>query len=242
MMTRITKCLFVACSLAFCSSLLGQGIQLNLNEIFLDLGEDIAVGDVVVTNEGGETVNCVIAIQKLCQNVDDELKIQVEWNLSFAPTNENYTDYGIEALGTILTPGDSNSIFQVIQYDAGTLGSDWRIHFYDLNNPANVTYLDIHIDVCPDEDIIISTQEIDPISSNWLVYPNPAEDQFRLSIQDWEKDLTLVISNNQGETVLSRNNVQLEQSVDISTLNAGIYFVHIGLNDGLGKAKRLIVH
>ena len=108
-------------------------------------------------------------------------------------------------------------------------------------NDANVTSADnttengvVHITdgvLLPN---LTSIEEIDNLDI--LVYPNPAANQLNISLSSDELlDLTLLDVN--GKTVLSRTISNFSNTLDISRIDAGLYFLRIGNNQNYSTTK-----
>jgi hypothetical protein len=69
--------------------------------------------------------------------------------------------------------------------------------------------------------------------SSFRIYPNPVKDILRFESVIKYTDLTLLIRNLQGQTVLSENDVVLSQPIDLSQLKVGVYYLHIYDDTGI---------
>lgn len=76
---------------------------------------------------------------------------------------------------------------------------------------------------------VISTSNINtPLTSGLLnVYPNPAVDRISLELPDTKSVIDLRIFDTLGRQVLYKNTNELQNSIDISSLDAGTYFLQI---------------
>lgn len=72
------------------------------------------------------------------------------------------------------------------------------------------------------------------------VYPNPAEEQLRFRTHGGAAIKELEIVDLNGRVVLSVGNSTLTETVDISRLNTGLYFIHARLNDGKIERMRFV--
>jgi hypothetical protein len=82
-------------------------------------------------------------------------------------------------------------------------------------------------------DGVITFQERNPIK----LYPNPATDQITLITEDQNIN-TIEIFNNLGQKVLTPN--MLNNSIDISNLTKGIYFMKLSFQNGETISKKFI--
>jgi 1,4-alpha-glucan branching enzyme len=81
----------------------------------------------------------------------------------------------------------------------------------------------------------LSTDQFEP-SSEIELYPNPAKNSFSIS----KTANSIEIYNLTGQLVKSYKNIEINQSIDIESLQTGIYSVKIIENNGLSQTKRLI--
>jgi hypothetical protein len=76
------------------------------------------------------------------------------------------------------------------------------------------------------------------------VYPNPADDEAFISINTAGKDVTLKVVDIQGKVVESKSfsgaEGNVEHSLNVSGLKAGIYFVNV-IGEGTKETKKLVV-
>ena len=80
--------------------------------------------------------------------------------------------------------------------------------------------------------------------SNISMYPNPAKDQVTISLDNTEEIIaTINVIDVLGKQVIRLNKVnEITKSVDISSLNAGIYFIEIETQNKLVVKRKLIVN
>ena len=80
--------------------------------------------------------------------------------------------------------------------------------------------------------------------SNISMYPNPAKDQVTISLDNTEEIIaTINVIDVLGKQVIRLNKVnEITKSVDISSLNAGIYFIEIETQNKLEFKRKLIVN
>jgi hypothetical protein len=67
-----------------------------------------------------------------------------------------------------------------------------------------------------------------------VVYPNPVEDVLNI---DAFKAESIVIYNVNGSIVLSQT---FESTIDLTNLDAGVYFIHVSDQAGVWSTKRFI--
>ncbi|MDD2200359.1 MAG: PKD domain-containing protein, partial [Bacteroidales bacterium] len=76
-------------------------------------------------------------------------------------------------------------------------------------------------------------------SGSLTIYPNPANSMINVITGD-DNANSIIISDVLGKSIININNPRLNQEIDVSELNAGIYFVKVDLN-GKEIVKKLIV-
>jgi len=72
-----------------------------------------------------------------------------------------------------------------------------------------------------------------------LVYPNPADDQITIKMNDFNEIVTEVLIYDSYGRLVKNNKINREAIIDISTLKSGIYFIKI--NDRVNNIVRKIV-
>jgi len=73
------------------------------------------------------------------------------------------------------------------------------------------------------EDLSSSVESIS--KEKLLIMPNPASNYFKIYLNHFSPDLSLIVSDLQGKTVLSQTKISSEARYDVSHLNPGIYLV-----------------
>ncbi|HRW21241.1 MAG TPA: T9SS type A sorting domain-containing protein, partial [Bacteroidales bacterium] len=76
-------------------------------------------------------------------------------------------------------------------------------------------------------------------SGSLTIYPNPANSMINVITGD-DNANSIIISDVLGKSIININNPKLNQEIDVSELNAGIYFVKVDFN-GKEIVKKLIV-
>jgi hypothetical protein len=75
--------------------------------------------------------------------------------------------------------------------------------------------------------------------SNVYVYPNPASDRFSIITSSDAGIASVEIFNAAGEKVLAKA-IVIDNAIDISFLNAGIYFVNVEFENGSTQIEKLV--
>ena len=116
----------------------------------------------------------------------------------------------------MLKPLNNNILFV-----GGTYASGGELYFSEIGNSLS-----------------INNQNIVNISNEIIIYPNPSNGQ--VSIKGIVADI-LTITNLNGQVILTKNvSGQTQTNLDLSTLNAGVYFVQATAN-GTISTSRVIV-
>ena len=69
------------------------------------------------------------------------------------------------------------------------------------------------------------------------LYPNPAKDAFYVKSMDVQKADRIVILNMNGQSVKTFGSTEFSESIDISDISPGIYFVAIHTESGTAVKK-----
>ena len=78
------------------------------------------------------------------------------------------------------------------------------------------------------------------ISSQFAIYPNPTSTEFRISSTLIEKASSVEIMNISGQVVKTVEGVEFNNSIDVSDLAKGAYFIVINTNEGKAVKKLMI--
>jgi hypothetical protein len=74
-------------------------------------------------------------------------------------------------------------------------------------------------------------------AANWLAFPNPVKDKFKLRSEFNGNINGIEVMNTLGETVYSNGSINLNEELDIRVLAPGIYFVHVKTKSELSILK-----
>lgn len=120
---------------------------------------------------------------------------------------ENFMDYSAETCQNSYTTGQVNMMRSVIENHRPGL----------LNNGA------------------LSVNEVAKNDFTFKIYPNPTDESFTLQLNSLEENYSIEIYSINGKVVLAKNISQLNQNINVSFVDAGIYIVCIKDNKGVLK-------
>ena len=86
-----------------------------------------------------------------------------------------------------------------------------------------------------DYDVMYGIQQT--MGSNVLIYPNPASSSMQI---ENAQHADVSIYNDLGRLVMTQQNISDDQTIDISTMSNGVYFVRLS-KDGASVSRRLVV-
>ena len=138
----------------------------------------------------------------------------------------------IEALGQSMIfmtiYGDDKDAVSFRYYDV-TTGEEVALND-EMTFEANAT----HGDVMQPYVMTLSTMGIDETSAGFNIYPNPVQDKLYIETQTLTQTLTIEIYDVYGRVQNLRNSEtqKLRNSIDVSNLNSGIYFIQIKTEEG----------
>ena len=144
-----------------------------------------------------------------------------------------YHVIGSEVLSSALTNGPVTTLKGqdvIVDITSGVMINDANVTSADNTTENGVVHITDGV-LLPN---LTSIEEIDNLDI--LVYPNPAANQLNISLSSDELlDLTLLDVN--GKTVLSRTVSNFSNTLDISRIDAGLYFLRIGNNQNYSTTK-----
>lgn len=79
-------------------------------------------------------------------------------------------------------------------------------------------------------------QNIEKENSQFTVFPNPSSKEFHITVSENLVNSTYMVSDELGRMLVEDKIGSTELSIDVSSLNAGIYYLNVG-----GRSKKLIV-
>lgn len=170
-------------------------------------------------------------------------EINLNWSV-WAPdasySNENYTVY-VATSNTISSFLASSVNFNQLVTDNGPGGSA-NIYELDIDISSfagQTIYVafrhhvssDVFAFVIDDVSVTAETASVDsPLANSFSVYPNPANDVLNIANSIGAELLSVTVTDLNGRTVKQINS-SVEQ-INISDLNAGVYFVNINSTEG----------
>ena len=228
-----------------------NGVVHVLNDVLLPQN---SIVDVAITAGFGILTQAVVTAELAPALVDPLVQYTV-----FAPTDAAFTALasalGTDVNGILALPnlqdillyhvlGDTISSGNIATGTATALNGETlniSVQTSVMVNDATVTTADVYasngiIHIIDGVLLPISTsiEEIDNLDI--LVYPNPAANQLNISLSSDELlDLTLLDLN--GKIVLSRTVSDFSNTIDISRIDAGLYFLRIGNNQNYSTTK-----
>lgn len=217
-----------------------QSFEITDSEAALAFDETLDYDEVFVSNVGSETKSLACKLEKRCYNEDDGLQVQVCWgDQCFGPTNDDLTVWDFESILVTLAPGESTGDFSIHQFFVESYGSDWRVYFYDVNNPSDEVWIDLFIDECAPEDTVVRVEETSGQFAEFDFSPNPATNHLTVFTQGIGDQLVLMDLS--GRTVHQQRIGSTSQVILLDGLNPGIYLVRLQNERGDARTQRLVV-
>lgn len=200
-------------------------------EIFYPMDEPVKQR-VTMTNTGSDTVYALV--RRHMENIPQNAVAQFCWGpVCYMPEVQLAHDT------IILAPGESDNSFYAYFFPEGNGGNySIRYTFFDANNPADSSFLDIQYSI---------TLDAPQLSSELACthYPNPAKDFINMDIRiPGSASATLSMYNLTGglvrETEVAAGKSQLK--LDVSDLKPGVYFYTLKQNGKPLVTRRLVIN
>ena len=102
---------------------------------------------------------------------------------------------------------------------------NFEIEFVDCGNKSMNSSTSYMQQIYIDPTVATGIKQVNTTSSELNIYPNPVRDIF---IIEGENITNVEIININGKVVRIINNIDSKKSINVSTLNQGIYFVKVG--------------
>lgn len=139
------------------------------------------------------------------------------------------------------TPGSIN--IDNVNYNVRIVGAAGN----QCANNYGLTSLGIHGNLKNFSTVYLSTNELSTKNIVFNAYPNPVINTLVIelnNLNDNEEKKELIITNSLGQTVLNTKLENKKNSIDVSTLSAGIYFINAVYNNTTASAplKIIITH
>jgi hypothetical protein len=188
-------------------------------------------GDFVAKKFGGPTGDdpdfFLLTIQKY---IGDSLYTdKIEFYLADFRFADNSQDFILDewTYVDLTSLGNADSLsFSLSSTDVGQFG---------MNTPAYFCYDDF----TTKDAVVTGVKAIE--TYGFSAFPNPTNDILRVRNRD-NLNSTLLLYNQLGQIVYTSNITAAEQRIDLSMLPAGIYQLHLQLEDGTGLQKTILKH
>jgi hypothetical protein len=141
--------------------------------------------------------------------------------VEIGPVGGPYTSLGN------FSDGNTSWGYYTINYTIPTgLGNNYRIRFVSISaaggNPAIGNFLDKVNIVCSS----VNVSEINNISNNFIIYPNPSRDKIYVNSQYPNQSFEIEIFNINGKKI-KHEHLLKSNYIDVSELNSGFYIMTI---------------
>jgi hypothetical protein len=206
----------------FATSSFAQTLTLSETEVFLMLEESVEYDEFFITNTGSVDFEVGIELDVACYHPDDVLKMQICIGLAcWDPRNIDGVWNPVNSPLFTIPAGQTTGEFSLHQFSVGTLGSEWRIWFFDRNNPDDRTLLTVYVDTC---DPSVGVDENVGVGE-FSAYPNPANTEVNITWNTAETPHTIQMLDLVGNVVLQQEVAPSQTSVklELSTLANGVY-------------------
>ncbi|MCB0819864.1 MAG: T9SS type A sorting domain-containing protein, partial [Bacteroidetes bacterium] len=91
-------------------------------------------------------------------------------------------------------------------------------------------------------DIYVSNEKVDQPASDWLLYPNPAQQEVNISIPDLTGKITISILDISGRLLSQQATTGKLSTLAIDNLPSGIYFIRLTAeNNRQYPVRKLII-
>jgi|GEM_PF-1769337 len=204
-----------------------QSVELSQTEFFLDSNGGINYGEIVITNVSDAPVTLGSTLEQRCYDNADIDSVQVCFGqLCFGYTNEALVTYNQPAqILMTLQPGESSDQIAFHQIGDGGEGHIWRVYHFNVNDPQDYAYYEVHIGACEEADMTIDVEDLAKVELK--IFPNPVANKVQVN-HDYKQEVAIEIMDLAGNVVLKTERiVGLDVSLDVSGLSTGIYTLSI---------------
>jgi uncharacterized repeat protein (TIGR01451 family) len=147
----------------------------------------------------------------------------------------NGIDLAFEAEGTVVPESNGYFIYRIKPKANVTIDDSMSAQadiYFDFNDPITTN------------EVTTTVQSVAGLGENnvdsFTVYPNPASGNVNLTVLAADNGFDVTVIDILGKTVLKNSYATSEASLNIASLNSGVYFVSITAN-GKNQVKKLIV-
>ena len=137
---------------------------------------------------------------------------------------------GLEQTNPLFRKVSDNRVALRLDPEVFITPTEAYIYYYEYKQNGNVHPVALHKCSSGLGSFPLSVNEISPNTTNYLIYPNPAQNIINLQ-SDIVSDVTFVLYNTTGQLLMTGKN---QKQIDVSALNPGIYFLQ--LTDKTGKS------
>jgi hypothetical protein len=230
--------------------------EVNLGDVMVKFNIDDAIqyeytfdlGDVITDNFIGEMTNANLGTHPLTGQLTATVDGFGTLKLADGVTLTDVSRYRISDVSTIIVSGTGlfDGTYELVRD---------QFEYYDLNNsslPAFVyttVILRLQGSSNPLSEFNLALSEVDPTAivnledlnvGDFSIYPNPAADLVQVSFKNEITNASVSIIDAAGRLVLTQELNAKYNTIDVSALDQGIYFVNI-INAGTLKSEKIVI-
>src|SRR5690606_30996247 len=86
----------------------------------------------------------------------------------------------------------------------------------------------------------VGIKDVEFESLKFKVYPNPASDELKVESLTFKEGLTVSIYDILGREVIQNSKFKIQNSIDVSSLNKGIFFLVLKENNNIVHQQKII--
>jgi hypothetical protein len=189
---------------------------------FSDDTEKVDYGDAIITNVSSETITVACRMERRC-HADDGSGVSVCWGGTCLPATSDDIVIDMQQFLVTLAPGETYDGSAAQLFNFVSEGSNWRLYFYDVNNPSDEIYYEVRWGTCSESNVIVSVDENEGEALG--LFPNPTNEILNVTGASGQQ---FVIFNIVGEIVASGNITTSREVLNVSHLSEGLYFLQAG--------------
>ena len=230
--------------------------EVNLGDVVVQFNSDdalnysypFALGDAVNDNFAGEMSNGLLGTQPLTGVVDATYDGFGTLMLADGVTLTDVSRYRISDVSTIAVTGTGlfDGTYELIRD---------QFEYYDLANSTLPSFvyttviLRLQGSANPLSEFNLALSSVDPTaivnvneinSADFAVYPNPASDMLTVRMKTEVANASATIVDAAGRTVYTGELTSQENTIDVASLEQGMYIVRIA-NGGAVKSEKLVI-